>query len=279
MTVISVGQLGFNVNVNQSFVAGWHALLQNMNLATVQVADILAKAYTAGAFTTLLAANTTYTAACAASYALTNSYFQSNIDNFSNEKTARTLIAANVSIQLTALSTYIKAWKTVINNASNTNGDIQTFYNFVLEDQKHFLLALKSVLDAIAQSYPDFKNDTDAMYKFTGTNLATVAGTDIPAAVGKLSLLVQKMTVAYTELETAVNVCLIRNMLPLPGQAQVANAITAMTDASKDDGDIVSFQTAISLVFTDLAADVAAAGAAAPAPAPALPPPPADPTA
>ena len=258
MVVITVGQLGFNVNVNQSFVAGWQALLWNMNQATGQVADILGKAYTAGAFATLLTANTTYTAACAASYALTNSYFQSNIDNFSNEKTARTLIAANVSIQLTALSTYIKAWKTVINNASNTNGDIQTFYNFVLEDQKHFLLALKSVLDAIAQSYPDFKNDTDTMYKFTGTNLATVAGTDIPAAVAKLSKLVLKMTLAYSELETAVNVCLIRQILPLPAQAQVANAITAMTDATTaGTGEIAELQTAIVLVFTDLSANAA----------------------
>ena len=256
MTVITVGQLGFNVNVNQSFVAGWHALLWNMSLATNQVADILDKAYTSGAFTTLIAANTTYATACATSYALTNSYFQSNINNFENEKTARALIAADVATHLPALSTYVNAWKAVINNASKTSSSLETFYNFVLEDQKHFLLALKSVLDAINQSYPDFKNDTDTMYKYTGTNLATVAGTDIPAAMVKLSLLSKKMTQAYSELDTAINVCVIRHILPLPDQAQVANAITALTSTTTPStGEIAALQTAVVLVFSDLAAD------------------------
>ena len=256
MTKATVAQVGFNVGVPQAFVAGWQNFLWKMTSATEQVTKHLGAAYTTDCFKTLLAANDTYATACKTSYALTDTYFQTSLGNFTNEATARAAIKGDISTHITAHSTYLKAWNTVINNAAVNNDDIETFYNMVLEDQHHFLLAFDVLVEAVDRAHSELKSSTDQMSIHTGTSLETITKTTIPAASTAMQTLVVKLTLAHNSLSTGITVSLIRKVLPLPTQANIAAAATALTGVTTaSTGELDLFKTALNDVFTALAAE------------------------
>jgi len=256
MTKATVAQVGFNVGVPQAFVAGWQNFLWKMTSATEQVTKHLAAAYTTDCFKTLSEANDDYATVCATSYALTDTYFQASLGNFTDEATARAAIKADIGTHITAHSTYLAAWNTVINNAADDDDDIETFYNMVLEDQHHFLLAFDVVVEAVDRAHSELKSSTDQMSIHTGTSLETITKTTIPAVSTAMQTLVAQLTLAHNNLSTGITVCLIRKVLPLPSQANIAAASTALTDVTTaNSGELALFGDAVSDVFDALAAD------------------------
>jgi len=256
---IKTGQVGYNVSLNQKYVAAWQALLWDLKNATKSVADILAEAYTADAFKVLLAANTTYDGVIDTSTGLTTTYFtSSSTGKYSDEETARLLVATDAALNLTKLSTYLAAWTTVINCATKNSGDKEVFYNFVSNDMNNFLSAFQTLVDAFDDGYSQFKGITDTTQKYTDTSLAAVATTDIPAAAVALGTISQKMYRAAADLQAAILITSATETIAIPTQVNIAKAITVLQDITKDStGSIAVFSTANTKVFTDFNTDIA----------------------
>lgn len=254
MTNIKLGQVGYNVSLNQNYVAAWQALLWDLNNASKSVADILAEGYTTDVFKNLLLANTAYQTANDTANALTTTYFTScATGKYSDEETARTAIATNAPLHLTALSTYISAWLTVINCATKNSGDPEVFYNFVSTDMNLFLSAFNTLVDALDDAYTQFKGLTDTTQKYTDTSLATVAGTDIPAAAVALGTVSQKMYRAAADLQAAILITSATETVAIPTQVNIAKAVAVLqTITTASSGTIAVFSTANDKVFTDL---------------------------
>jgi hypothetical protein len=251
---IKLGQVGYNVSVNQNYVAAWQALLWDLKNASKSVAEILAEAHTTDAFKVLLAANTTYQTANDVSTALTTTYFNdSATGKYSEEEAARTAIATNATLQLTALTAYISAWLTVINCATKNSGDKEVFYNFVSNDMNLFLSAFNTLVDALDDAYTQFKGLTDTTQKYTDTSLATMATTTIPASAAALGTISQKMYRAAADLQAAILITSATETIAIPTQVNVAKAVAVLTTiTTASSGSIALFETANTAVFTGL---------------------------
>jgi len=251
---IKLGQVGYNVSVNQNYVAAWQALLWDLKNASKSVAEILAEGYTADVFKTLIAANATYQTANDASTALTTTYFtDSATGKYADEETARLAVATNATLQLTALTTYISAWLTVINCATKNSGDPEVFYNFVSTDMNLFLSAFNTLVDALDDAYTQFKGLTDTTQKYTDTSLATIATTTIPASAVALGTISQKMYRAAADLQAAILITSATETVAIPSQVNVAKAVTVLTTiTTASTGSIALFETANTAVFTGL---------------------------
>lgn len=256
MSNVTVGQVGYNLGVNQQYIAGLNGLLYSLWEATKNVAEVLGQAYDSSAFTTLLSANTTYTTALLTevdpSTGNMANYF-SNQQTFSSESTARATIATDITTQMTALQTYLAAWKTVINNASNSSGSHEVFYNMVQQDQTNYRVALEIVVGAIEDAYRTFKTMTSQSSKYTSTVLATTM-TDIATVATELATLSSKLSTALAQIDCAILVGASTSTLLLPAQANIAIAITELGTANTAVGTL---STDITAVFTDLTGTIA----------------------
>lgn len=255
---IKQGQVGYTVSLNQKYVAAWQALLWDLLHASKSVTEILAEAETTDAFKVLLAANDTYITANGVSTALTTTYFdQLSTGVYADEETARINIATNAPTHLTALITYIAAWRTVINCATNNSGDKEVFYNFTIQDRNLFLSAFQTIVDALDDAYSLFKALTDTTHKYTNTSLETVSKTNIPAAAAALSVVSQKMNRVAADINSAIIMCETTETVPLPGQANMAKANSLLgTITTATSGTIDLFSAANTLVFTNFNTDV-----------------------
>ena len=251
---IKLGQVGYNVFLNQNYVAAWQAFLWDLKNASKSVAEILGEAYTTDAFKVLLAANTTYQTANDVSTVLTTNYFTDcTTGKYSDEETSRALIATNATVQLTALTAFINAWLTVINCATKNSGDKEVFYNFVSNDMNLFLSAFNTLVDALDDAYTQFKGLTDTTQKYTDTSLATLSTTTIPAAAVALGTISQKMYRAAADLQAAILITSATETVAIPTQVNVAKAIAVLQAITKaSDGSIALFETANTAVFTAL---------------------------
>jgi len=255
---IKQGQVGYSVSLNQKYVAAWQALLWDLKNATKSVTEILAEEQITDTFTVLVAANATYEGLLDASTDLTTTYFNAiSSGKLEDEAAARADIATDAPTQLTGLSTYLAAWKTVINNAANNSNDKEVFYNMVAEDRNLFVAAFQTIVDAVDDAYSLFKGLTDTMNKYIGTSIETVSKTHIPAAAAALGAVSQKMNRAHAELQSSIVIAGATDTLPLPAQTNIAKAITSLTTiTTASTGTIALFSAANSQVFTDLATDV-----------------------
>jgi hypothetical protein len=253
--VVKVGQVSWLTGVNEKYVDNILAFLAAQQTASTEITTLGAENETTDAYKTLLAANTTYATAITTAIDLVSAYYKDNGTTFASEAAARATLQTGVATFITAHNTFVDAVKLVINVATKNSKSVEDYYNFTPRDSRTFREMLRALHNASQDSSISWSSLGNNLKKRnTGTAIETLSQTTIPAVCTAMKSIAGNLAAVITELESAAYGLEFNGQLPLPDQANVAKAITAL-DAVKTQA--TAFSTANTAVETAMAADIA----------------------